>query len=170
MHLGLSGGFVHRVGRIDPSRLIRKQRARPRILVSRYSRPTYGNGPDKSRGNLMSELTTTTPAATVDEGARFRAFTALGLALVALMDGGVVANGLQWLLLDRFSASPGDPSYALALGGVPVAMSMVALWLASNTTSSTDSLARPLARSSQVLSALAILGAVVLTIAVLTQP
>jgi cytochrome bd-type quinol oxidase subunit 2 len=118
----------------------------------------------------MSELTTTTPAAAVDEGARFRAFTALGLALVALMDGGVVANGLQWLLLDRSSASPGDPSYALALGGVPVVMSLVALWLASNTTSSTDSLARPLARSSQVLSALAILGAVVLTIAVLTQP
>ncbi len=119
----------------------------------------------------MSETTATTPAsATVDEGARFRAFTALGLALVALMNGGVIANGLQWLLLDRFSASPGDPAYGLALGGVPVAMSLVALWLASTITSSTDSLARPLARSSQVLSILAILGAVVLTIAVLTQP
>jgi hypothetical protein len=43
-------------------------------------------------------------------------------------------------------------------------------WLASNATSSTDILARPLARSSQVLSAVAILGAVVLTIAVSTQP
>ncbi|MCY7401997.1 MAG: hypothetical protein LH477_13790 [Nocardioides sp.] len=122
----------------------------------------------------MSELTTTTTAsATVDEGARFRAFTALGLALAALMGGGVVANGLQWALtygFPRFPASPGDPLYALAIGGVPVAMSLVALWLASNATSSTDSLARPLARSSQVLSVLAILGAVVLTMAVSTQP
>ena len=119
----------------------------------------------------MSELTTTpTASATVDEGARFRAFTALGLALAALMGGGVVANGLQWALTYRFPANPGDPSYALAIGGVPVAMSLVALWLASNATSSTDSLARPLARSSQVLSVLAILGAVVLTIAVSTRP
>ena len=112
----------------------------------------------------MSELTATpTASATVDEGARFRAFTALGLALAALMGGGVVANALQWLVIDRLSANPGDPSYALAIAGVPVAMSLVALWLASNATSSTDSLARPLARSSQVLSVLAILGAVVLT-------
>lgn len=119
----------------------------------------------------MSELTTTTSAsATVDEGARFRAFTALGLALAALMGGGVVANGLQWALTYRFPANPGDLWYALAIGGVPVAMSLVALWLASNATSSTDSFARPLARSSQVLSVLAILGAVVLSIAVSTQP
>jgi hypothetical protein len=122
----------------------------------------------------MSELpTTTTASATVDEGARFRAFTALGLALAALMGGGVVANGLQWLLTyryPRFPASPGDPLYALAIGGVPVAMGLVALWLASGATSSTDQLARPLARSSQVLSALAILGAVVLAVAVSTQP
>lgn len=120
----------------------------------------------------MSELTTTTSAsAKVDEGARFRAFTALSLALAALMGGGVVANGLQWLLISfQFTAGPGDPSYALVLAGVPVAMSLVALWLASNATSSTDSLARPLARSSQALSVLAILGAVVLTIAVSTQP
>src|SRR5688500_8741373 len=101
----------------------------------------------------MSELTTTTTgSATVDESARFRAFTALGLALAALLGGGVVANGLQWLVLDRFSANPGDPAYLLAIAGVPVAMSLVALWLAYNATSSTDSLARPLARSSQVLS------------------
>jgi hypothetical protein len=53
---------------------------------------------------------------------------------------------------------------------VPVAMGLVALWLASGATSSTDQLARPLARSSQVLSALAILGAVVLAVAVSTQP
>ena len=122
----------------------------------------------------MSELTTTpTASATVDEGARFRAFTALGLALAALMGGGVVANGLQWGLtygFPPFPASPGDPLYALAIAGVPVAMSLVALWLASNATSSADSLARPLARSSQVLSVLAILGAVALTIAVSTRP
>ena len=118
----------------------------------------------------MSELTTTTTAsATVDESARFRALTALGVALAALLGGGVVANGLQWLLLDRFSANPGDPAYLLAIAGVPVAMSLVAMWLAYNVTSSTDSLARPLARSSQVLSALAILGAVMLTIADLMQ-
>ena len=102
----------------------------------------------------------------MDEGARFRAFTALGLALAALMGGGVVANALQWLAIDRMAANPGDPSYALAIAGVPVAMSLVALWLASNATASTDALARPVARSSQVLSAFAILGAVVLTIAV----
>lgn len=122
----------------------------------------------------MSELTTTmTASTTVDEGARFRAFTALGLALAALMGGGVVANGLQWALtygFPPFPASPGDPLYALAIAGVPVAMSLVALWLASSATSSADSLARPLARSSQVLSVLAILGAVGLTIAVSIQP
>ncbi len=119
----------------------------------------------------MSELTnTTTASATVDEGARFRAFTALGLALAALMGGGVVANGLQWLVMYRSPAIPGDLWYALVLGVVPVAMSLVALGFASTATSSTDSLARPLARSSQVLSVLALLGAVVLTIAVLTQP
>ena len=113
----------------------------------------------------MSELTTTTTAsATVDESARFRALTALGVALAALLGGGVVATGLQWLLLDRFSANPGDPAYLLAIAGVPVAMSLVAQWLAYNATS-TDSLARPLARASQVLSVLAILGAVMLAIA-----
>jgi cytochrome bd-type quinol oxidase subunit 2 len=105
----------------------------------------------------------------VDEGARFHAFTALGLALAALLGGGVVANGLQWAFTYRFPASVGDPSYALAIAGVPVAMSLVALWLASKATSSTDSLARPLARTSQVLSVLAIVGAVVLAIAVSTQ-
>lgn len=88
-----------------------------------------------------------------------------GRAFAALLGGGVVANGLQWLLLDRFSADPGDPSYLVAIAGVPVAMSLVALWLASAATSSTDPLARPLARSSQVLSVLAILGAAMLTIA-----
>ena len=123
----------------------------------------------------MSDVTTTArAAATVDEGARFRAFTALGLALAALLGGGVVANGLQWLLTYRFPAQlpagPGDPLYGLAIGGVPVAMSLVALWLASSATSSSDSVARPLARASQVLSGLAILGAVVLVIAVSTQP
>lgn len=119
----------------------------------------------------MSEVTTTpTASAMVDEGARFRAFTALGLALGALLGGGVVANGLQWAVTYRFTTNPGDPLYALAIAGVPVAMSLVALWLASNATSSTDSLASPLARSSQVLSILAIVGAVTLAIAVSIQP
>ncbi|MCP3423726.1 hypothetical protein [Nocardioides pinisoli] len=123
----------------------------------------------------MSDVTTTTrAAATVHEGARFRAFTALGLALAALMGGGVVANGLQWLLTYRlpaqFPAGPGDPLYGLVIGGVPVAMSLVALWLASGATSSADALAKPIARSSQVLSVIAVLGAVVLVIAVSTQP
>ena len=71
--------------------------------------------------------------------------------------------------LDRFSANPGDPAYLLAIAGVPAVMTLVALWLAYNATSSTDSLARLLARSSQVLSALAILGAVMLTIVGLMQ-
>ena len=118
----------------------------------------------------MSEVTTTTTASTtVDERARFRAFTALGLALAALMGGGVVANGLQWTLTYWVRANPGEPLYALAIGGVPVAMSLVALGLASKATS-TDSVARPFARCSQVLSVVAVLGAVVLTIAVPNQP
>ena len=114
---------------------------------------------------MSEQASATTASATVDEGARFRAFTALGLALAALSGGGIVANGLQWVLLDRFSANPGDPSYLVAIVGVPAAMSLGALWLAHNATSSTDFLARPLARASQVLSVLAILGAVMLAIA-----
>ena len=120
----------------------------------------------------MSELTTTTTtSASVDEGARFRGFTALGLALAALMGGDVISSGLEWLANYRSAVSPDDSSsYALAIGSAPLAMSLVALWLASSAASSADSLARPLGRSGQVLSVIAILGAVLLTVAVLIQP
>jgi hypothetical protein len=118
----------------------------------------------------MSELTTTTTSATVDEGARFRAFTALGLALAALMGGGVISTGLQWVVTYRFANGPGDPWLALAMGSAPLVLSLVALWLASSAVSSTDSLARPLGRSSQVLSVIAILGTVLVSVAVFTQP
>lgn len=87
----------------------------------------------------MSEMTTSTTSA-VDEGARFRGFTALGLALAALMGGDGISTGLQWLANHRFADSPDDWSYALALGSVPLAMSLVALWLASSAASSTDPL------------------------------
>ena len=110
----------------------------------------------------MSETTSTTVA--VDESARFRAFTALALAVTALTGGGVVANALQWLVMDRLP-SRGDATYLMALGGAPLLLGVVALYLASTSMSSADALARPIARSSQVLSGVAILGAAVLVFA-----
>ncbi|WP_246856043.1 hypothetical protein [Nocardioides xinjiangensis] len=113
----------------------------------------------------MSE-TTTGPGTTaaVDDGARFRAFTGLGLALVALTGGGVVANGVQWLVIGRFPAGD-DLTYWSVVGGVPLLMGLVGLWLGTGAASSADALARPLGRATQALSALAVLGAVVLVVA-----
>ena len=133
-------------------------------------KPDHVIEPDDSAGELMSELKATDTSSTVDEGARFRAFTALALALAALMGGGVFSTGLQWLANYRFVNSPDDPSYALALASAPLVMSVMALWLASSAASSTDSIARPLARSAHVLSIAAILGAALVAVAVLSQP
>jgi hypothetical protein len=119
----------------------------------------------------MSDVTTTsTGSATVDEGARFRAFTALSLALCALMGGGVMSTGLQIVVNYRFVDSPGDPSYAMVLGSAPLVLSLVALWLASGVVASSDTLASPLGRCTRVLAVVGILGAVLVTVAVLTQP
>ena len=110
----------------------------------------------------MSETTSTSVA--VDESARFRAFTALALAVTALTGGGVVASALQWLVLDRLE-SRGETTYLMALGGAPLLLSVAALYLASTAMSSGDALARPMARSSLVLAGVAILGAAVLVVA-----
>lgn len=114
----------------------------------------------------MSDTTSgTSTTVAVDESARFRAFTALTLALTALMGGGVIANGLQWLVMDSFEGVPSDTTYLMVLGGAPLVLSVVALYLASTAMSSADPLARPVARSSLVVSGLAILGAAVLMMA-----
>lgn len=66
----------------------------------------------------MSETTIgTTPA--VDEKARFRAFTAAGAALAAIMGGGVISNVLQWLIIDQLQATSGDVTYAMSIGAGP---------------------------------------------------
>jgi hypothetical protein len=110
----------------------------------------------------MSETMSTTVA--VDESARFRAFTSLALAVTALTGGGVIASALQWLVMDRVQ-SPGDTAYLMVLGGAPLLLGIVAVYLASTAMSSADALARPVARSSLVLSGVAILGAAVLIMA-----
>ncbi|PKH37837.1 hypothetical protein SAMN05192575_101892 [Nocardioides alpinus] len=114
----------------------------------------------------MSDATdVTSTSVRVDERARFRAFTALALALTALAGGGIIASALQWLVLDNYEAGPSDAIYLMTLGGAPLLLSIVACYLASTAMSSADLLARPLARASLVLSGLAILGAAVLVFA-----
>jgi hypothetical protein len=110
----------------------------------------------------MSETTiSTTPV--VDEKARFRAFAALGLALTALTGGGLFATAAQWIAMEAFNDTTGsDRHYWIGIALGPLAMALVALGLAGTARSSDDTLARPLARATVALAALAVVGAVLL--------
>lgn len=109
----------------------------------------------------MCETTVEQPV--VDERARVRAFTAIGLALSALAGGGLFATSFQWLAMKAFNDTAGsDRFYWIGIALGPLAMALVALLLAGTTTSSDDTLARPLARAAVTLSALAVVGSVLL--------
>jgi hypothetical protein len=109
----------------------------------------------------MSDTTTsTTTTAVVDEDARVRAFTALGLGLGALLGGGVFANAFQWLAMKAFDGN--DQIYLSGVAVGPLLMAVVSLWLALTTRTSSDALAGPLARATVALSALAVVGSVFL--------
>ena len=83
------------------------------------------------------------------------------------MGGGILSNGVQSLLLESGSVRPWP--FALTLVAAPLAMSAVALWLASNAAGSDDALARPMARAAQTIAGVAILGAVMMMIATATS-
>lgn len=111
----------------------------------------------------MSDTTTSTSTtAVVDEDARVRAFTALGLGLAALLGGGVFANAFQWLAMKAFNDNGSDQFYFAGIAVGPLLMGVVSLWLALITRTSSDALARPLARATVALSALAVAGSVFL--------
>lgn len=111
----------------------------------------------------MTETASTTPV--VDEQARFRAMTALGLALVALLGGGLFATSFQWLATRVFNGLGSDRLYFTG-GALPsLVLGAVALWLATTAQASADALARPLARASVVLAALSIVGGLLLAAA-----
>ncbi|MBD3923641.1 hypothetical protein IEZ26_03335 [Nocardioides cavernae] len=108
----------------------------------------------------MSETTSTVQV--VDEQARFRAFTALGLALSSLAGGGVFMTSFQWLAMKFFNDNGNDQLYWIGVAVGPLVMGCAALWLSLTDRSSADMLARPLARAALVLSALAVVGALLL--------
>jgi hypothetical protein len=116
-----------------------------------------------------SETVTTSTAPVVDERARFRAFTALGLAFAGLSGGGIFASAFQLLVMksfgDGFAGS--DQYYFMGLALGPVGMGVAALWLASTAMTTHDVVARPIARVSLVFAGLAICGAVLLVFATL---
>jgi hypothetical protein len=116
----------------------------------------------------MSETTSTTRA--TDEAARFRAFTALGLALTALMGGGVFATAFQWLTMRAFNDNGSEQFYWIGVAVGPLLMSVVALYLASTVTATDDALARPVARASLVIAVIAALGAVLLMLVTIDTP
>lgn len=119
----------------------------------------------------MSETTiSTTPA--VDEKARFRAFTAMGLALTALAGGGVFATAAQWIAMRArsFNGNGSDQFFWIAISVGPMAMCLVALWLASTCLTSQDALVRPLARATRVLCGVGVVGSALLMLATFGQP
>jgi hypothetical protein len=108
----------------------------------------------------MTEMTST--ATVVDERARFRAFTALGLALSGLAGGGVFASASQWLVMKATNDNGNEQLYFTGLAVGPLVMGGVALWLAISAQSTGDALARPLGRASVVLAVLSVVGAILL--------
>jgi hypothetical protein len=111
----------------------------------------------------MTETTSTT--AVVDEQARFRAFTALGLALAGLAGGGLLATAMQWLVLKTLDETGTDQFYFTGLAVGPLALGGAAMWLATGARSSGDELARPLARAAFVLSVVSVGSSVLLVAA-----
>ncbi|GAA5106827.1 hypothetical protein GCM10023339_04200 [Alloalcanivorax gelatiniphagus] len=119
-----------------------------------------GSGPEA--GATMSETTTTSTSTVADEQARFRAFTALGLALVGLMGGGVLSTAGQLLVMRALEDIDGDRLYVIGAAAAPLALGAVACYLASTATASPDPLARPVARAAMVIAVVAVVGSVLL--------
>lgn len=117
----------------------------------------------------MSE-TTTSEITVVDERARFRAFTALGLALTGVMGGGVFAAAFQWMMMQAFNENGSDQYYWIGVAIGPLVLGVVALGLASTVTATDDPLARPVARATLVLAVLAVVGAVLLMMVTKNMP
>lgn len=99
----------------------------------------------------------------VDEKARTVAFTALALALAALMGGGVFAQAAQWVLLGSDDMGTSQGSFTAALVAGPLCLGVAALGLGLSTTSE-DRLARPVARAAVFVAAVALLGVLVLIV------
>lgn len=110
------------------------------------------------------------PATATDEAARFRVFTAFGIALTALFGGGVFAPALQFLSMKLFNDAQSDQIYFTGLAASPLVMALVALWLGSSAMRSTDPLVRPLARATLVIGALAAVGAFLLLAVTIDTP
>ena len=115
----------------------------------------------------MSQTSTTT---VTDEAARFRAFTALGVALTGLMGGGVFATSFQWLTMRAFNENGSDQFYWIGVAVGPLLLSIVALYLASTAMATDDTLARPVARASLATSVLAAVGALLLMLVTFDTP
>jgi hypothetical protein len=111
----------------------------------------------------------TTGAAT-DEAGRFRVFTGFGLALAALLGGGVYASAFQWLAMNLFNEIESDRLYFTGFAASPLVMALVALGLAATSLDSPDPLVRPLARATGVVAGLAVVGAALLLAVTIDAP
>ena len=113
--------------------------------------------------------TTSTMTAT-DEAGRFRVFTGFGLALTALLGGGVFASASQWLAMRLFNQPETDRLYFTGIATSPLVLALVALGLAAASLDSDDPLVRPLARATGVVGGLAVLGSAVLLAVTVDAP
>lgn len=113
---------------------------------------------------------TTGTGTTTDEAGRFRTFTGFGLALTAMLGGGLYASAFQWLGMKLFSQAESDRLYFTAIAASPLVLSLVALGLAAASLDSGDPLVRPLARATGVLGGLAFVGSALLLAVTLDTP
>ncbi|WP_224276301.1 hypothetical protein [Nocardioides lacusdianchii] len=119
----------------------------------------------------MDETVGTTGAGTTtDEAGRFRAFTGFGLALTALLGGGLYASAFQWLGMKLFNQADSDRLYFTGIAASPLVMALVALGLAAGALGSDDPLVRPVARATGVLGRLAVVGSALLLAVTLDTP
>jgi hypothetical protein len=100
--------------------------------------------------------------ARVDARARTLAFLGLGLGLVALMGGGIIANAVFLLTYDT-AGYGSDPTFVQSLPTLVIGVAGGGLgWSAST---SGDDIARPAGLAAMALSVLSVLGAVALVVA-----
>lgn len=113
---------------------------------------------------LAPGTTAQRPGARVDARARTFAFLGLGLALVALLGGGVIANAVFLLTLDRSGYASGlGPTFVQSLPTLIIGVAGGGLgWSASK---SSDDIARPAGLAAMALAVLSVLGAVALVVA-----
>ena len=114
--------------------------------------------------------TGTVTATTTDEAGRFRAFTGFGLALTALLGGGLYASAFQWLGMKLFNQADSDRLYFTGIAASPLVMALVALGMAAASLGSDDPLVRPLARATVVLGGLAVVGSALLLAVTIDAP